>query len=226
MRVLVAAATPAEVAPFVSKLGDPITRGPRVNAYITAAHQVDVLITGVGMVAAATWCSRSLIKTRYDLALNLGVCGSFNPAYAPEQVVHVVADRIAELGAEAGESFLTIQAMELLGPNEFPFSGGELVNASPPQFAALSRLPAVRGITVNTVHGNARSIADITERFRPDVESMEGAGFMYACLVHGIVFAQVRAVSNIVETRNRAVWKIPEAVESLTRTALSIIEQA
>jgi futalosine hydrolase len=226
MRVLVAAATPAEVAPFVAKLGDPVVRGPRVNGYTTAAHQIDVLITGVGMVAAATWCSRSLIKTRYDLALNLGVCGSFNPAHAPEQVVHVVADRMAELGAEAGESFLTIQAMELMGPNEFPFTGGELVNANPPQYGALSRLPAVRGITVNTVHGNARSIAAVTERFRPDVESMEGAGFMYACLVHGLPFAQVRAVSNIVETRNRSVWKLPEAIESLTRTALNIIEQA
>ena len=32
---------------------------------------------------------------------------------------------------------------------------------------------------------------------------MEGAGFMYACLIHGLPFAQVRAVSNIVETRNR-----------------------
>ena len=32
---------------------------------------------------------------------------------------------------------------------------------------------------------------------------MEGAAFMYACLIHGVPFAQVRAVSNIVERRNR-----------------------
>jgi len=84
----------------------------------------------------------------------------------------------------------------------------------------------VRGITVNTAHGNAHSIARVVERFRPDVESMEGAGFMYACLVHGISFAQVRAVSNIVETRNRVAWKLAEAVDSLGRAALAIVEQA
>ena len=32
---------------------------------------------------------------------------------------------------------------------------------------------------------------------------MEGAAFMYACLIQGVPFAQVRAVSNIVERRNR-----------------------
>ena len=59
------------------------------------------------------------------------------------------------------------------------------------QSAALQKLPAVRGITVNTVHGNERSIADTVRRFDPQVESMEGAGFMYACLIHEAPFAQV-----------------------------------
>jgi len=228
MHMLVVAATSMEVAPFIEKLGQPsaLARGRRVTTYTAHGHEIDVLITGVGMVAAASWCSRQLVKTRYDFALNLGVCGSFNPALPPEHAVHVAADRMAELGAEAGESFLTIQALELLGANEFPYSAGELVNAAPPQNPALTRLPVVRGITVNTAHGNAHSIARVVERFRPDVESMEGAGFMYACLVHGISFAQVRAVSNIVETRNRVAWKLAEAVDSLGRAALAIVEQA
>ena len=40
---------------------------------------------------------------------------------------------------------------------------------------------------------------------------MEGAAFMYACLVQGLPFAQVRAVSNVVERRNRGAWKMAEA---------------
>jgi futalosine hydrolase len=55
---------------------------------------------------------------------------------------------------------------------------------------------------------------------------MEGAAFMYACLVHGIPFAQIRAVSNIVERRNRAAWKMNEAIEVLGSAVLAIIEQA
>ena len=33
---------------------------------------------------------------------------------------------------------------------------------------------------------------------------MEGAAFMYVCLMHQVPFAQIRAVSNVVERRNRA----------------------
>lgn len=212
---------------MVATLGGLSARGPRLNSCTFAAHHVDVLVTGVGMVATAAWCSRVLAQTPYDLGLNFGVCGSFGRALEPgTAVVHIVSDRIAELGAEAGQAFLTIQDLNLLDDDEFPFTGGELVNTAPPANAALIRLPAVNGITVNTVHGHERSIADVAQRFAPQVESMEGAGFMYACLIHGLAFAQVRAVSNVVETRNREAWKLPEAISSLSRTALSILEHA
>ena len=53
---------------------------------------------------------------------------------------------------------------------------------------------------------------------------MEGAAFMYACIIHGLVHAQVRAVSNLVETRNRDAWKIAEAIRRLGQTALDILD--
>ena len=77
---------------------------------------------------------------------------------------------------------------------------------------------------MNTVHGNDSSIAAVVQRYQPEVESMEGAGFMYACLVEGVPFAQVRAVSNVVERRNRDAWKLKEAVDSLGVTTLKILD--
>src|SRR6185295_15606954 len=171
----------------------------------------------VGMVAAAAWSSRVLALARYDVALNLGVCGSFDPALKPGDVVHVVTDRIAELGAEDGDAFLSIEELNLPGDYEF-------TNVAPPPNAALQRLPAVSGITVNTVHGNERSIAAVIARYRPQVESMEGAAFMQACLVHEVAFAQVRAVSNVVERRNRDAWKLADAIGVLATTAISILD--
>jgi futalosine hydrolase len=201
--------------------------GSQVTSYAASPHDVDVLVTGVGMVATATWVTRALTPpANYDLALNLGVCGSFDRGIAPGTVVHVVADRLAELGAEDGDAFLTIQQLRLLGDDEAPFRRGLLVNAAPPVNAVLESLRAVEAITVNTVHGNERSIACVTSRFAPQVESMEGAAFMYACLAHGIPFAQVRAVSNIVERRNREAWKLTEAIAALGETALRIVGHA
>lgn len=210
MRILLVAATEAEIAPVRAKLGP----------------DVRVLITGVGMVATAVRCARELALGQYDLALNVGVCGSFNHAFQPGSVVHVAFDQLPELGAEDGDAFLTMEQLSLMGPDDFPFRGGRLTNSAPPAIPALVTLPTVCGITVNTVHGNAAAIERIEARLHPDVESMEGAAFMYACLVQGVPFAQVRAVSNIVERRNRQAWKLPEAVRALADVTLNILEQA
>ena len=55
---------------------------------------------------------------------------------------------------------------------------------------------------------------------------MEGAAFMYTCAVNGVPYAQVRAVSNVVERRNRAAWQIDPAVAALSVSALAILESA
>jgi futalosine hydrolase len=157
--------------------------------------------------------------------MNIGVCGSFVPHLAPGTVVHVTRDRLVELGAEDGDAFLTIQELGLLGLYEYPFVDGMLINPRPPMLPVLAALPAATGVTVNTVHGDGRSIARIVERFFPDVETMEGAAFMYACLIHAVPFVQLRAVSNVVERRNRAAWKLPEAIAALKTSTLSVFEQ-
>src|SRR3990170_2153065 len=100
MRILLVAAVAMELSPVVAKLGLPNGPYGRMTCYGHRGNNVDVLVTGVGMVAAAAWCSRAMTESRYDLAINAGVCGSFDRTLAPGSVVHVVRDRIAELGAE------------------------------------------------------------------------------------------------------------------------------
>lgn len=219
MRILLVAATDPEVAQIVERMYSTPTNDTCVDTYTHGPHEIDVLITGVGMVATAAWCSRALTQTPYDLALNVGVCGSFDEFIEPGAVVHVVSDRLAELGAEDEDRFLTLEDLQLPGESEF-------VNLDPPSNPGIDQLPAVTGITVNTVHGSERSIAAVTGRFSPQVESMEGAAFMSACLIHRVPFAQIRAVSNVVARRNREAWKMEDAIRNLSVAALRIINHA
>ena len=225
MNILLVSATAAEIAPVVATLSHVCDRGPRLRAYSHRGHELDALTSGVGMVATAAWLAATLARREYDLVLNLGVCGAFDRSIPLGTVVHVVADRLSELGAEDGDGFLTVHDLQLLCDNEFPFTDGELVNHAPPEHDVLRRLTPVRGITVNTVHGCDASIARVVARASPQVETMEGAAFMYACLVHGVRFAQVRAVSNVVERRNRASWKMPEAIGALNAVAREILDR-
>ena len=168
MRVLLVAATEAEVGPVVGR--DWVVHRPsgRESRDIRArGHDIDVLITRRRNGGDRRVVFARTFRERYDLALNLGVCGSFRPEIFPGAVVHVVSDRLRGTGCRRRRAFLTIQDMQLLGDDEFPFTGGRLVNASPPVHGALDQLRAVNGITVNTVHGNDDSIARVDERFQP-----------------------------------------------------------
>ena len=204
MRILIVTATAAEIAPL--------------DADLRARPRVDRLVTGVGMVATAARCARAIADHRPDVALNFGLCGSFDPALPPATVVHVVSDRLSELGAEDGGAFVPVEGLDL--PCDHV-----VVNTAPLANAALARLPRVSGITVNTVHGDLPSIAAVVARCRPQVESMEGAAFMYACRLADVPYAQVRAVSNVVERRNRSAWKIAEAVDALAAAAREILDR-
>src|SRR5262245_33565119 len=225
MRLLIVAATAGEVQPLLARFTHPHTVSARHTRFQHSKHQIDVLITGVGMVATAAWCAQTLARQAFDAALNIGVCGSFRDAIPPGTVVHVVTECLPELGAEDGEQFVTLQDLGLLDKDDPPFHAGRLLNNQPPVAPTLTSLPHVHGITVNTVHGHDPSIARVAERWSPDVESMEGAAFMYACLAAGISFAQVRAVSNRVERRNRENWKLLEAIERLTDATGRIIDE-
>jgi futalosine hydrolase len=225
VRILVVAATRPEVAPLVSAVANAVEHDRGVSGSL-GSNRVDIVITGAGMVATAVWCMRAMSTDSPDLALNFGVCGSFVPAFPLSAVVHVTSDMFPELGAEDGGRFLPLQDLGLLDPDQFPLSGGHLINAAPPPLPGLAELPMVSGITVNTVHGEDASIAAVRTRCAPDVESMEGAAFMYACLVAGVPFAQVRAVSNRVERRNRAAWDLAGAVEQLGHVSLRLLESS
>jgi futalosine hydrolase len=204
MHILVVAATEPETARLCT--------GPH------GTHHIEVLVTGVGMVATAAHCAQALARRHFDVAYNFGVCGAFDRSLAPGTVVHVISDRVSELGAEDDTRFVSLHELGLA-----PDDGG-LVNETPPANPALGALPAVHGITVNTVHGHEGSIAAVVDRLAPQVESMEGAAFAYACRISGVPYAQVRAVSNIVERRNRSAWRLDLAVRNLNDAAIRILD--
>ena len=67
MRVLVVAATRAEVAPLISHFSNPIAHN-RVLSGVYGPHKVDVLLTGVGMVATAVWAAATSRWKRWNTA--------------------------------------------------------------------------------------------------------------------------------------------------------------
>lgn len=218
MKILIVSATVFEVKPLLNFLGISIPTIGINNANMDFEEkEIQVLVTGVGMVNTAVMLGRYL-NSSYDLVLNVGVCGAFDKSLLAGQLVHVTEDVLSEMGAEDGEEFLTYDQLNL--PGDFMFS--ESNNVSHPLLNALSK---VKGITVNTVHGNDFSIEKIKKLFNPDVESMEGAAFFASCKDICYNYLQIRAISNYVEKRDKTKWQMSLAIENLNDFLINFIKE-
>jgi futalosine hydrolase len=215
MKILIVAATKFEIAPLLDKMDAGAVADGRSIFCTYKNLSVNYLITGVGMTATAYYTGKA-INDSYDAAFNIGICGSFNSNLEIGAVVNVYEDHFSELGAEDGEVFLSLPELGLEGASK-------ILNSSGAMSVEIEKLPKVNGITVNTTHGNEKSIEKIYAKFHPMVESMEGAAFMFACENEQIPYVQIRAVSNLVERRNKNSWNIPLAIKNLNDTFLGIL---
>ncbi|MFJ6897650.1 futalosine hydrolase [Streptomyces hokutonensis] len=195
-RVLVATAVPAE--------RDAVARA-------LTGDRISVIAVGVGPAAAAAATATALARAPYDLVVSAGIAGGFQPE-APVGSL-VVADEItvADLGAETPDGFLPVTEL-----------GFGTVTHRPP--AALVRaLATATGarpgtvLTVSTVTGTAARAAELRARHpRALAEAMEGFGVAEAAVAHGVPVLELRAVSNPVGPRDRAAWRVGDALAALT----------
>lgn len=178
-----------------------------------AAVQTDdpdltVLVGGVGPAASAAATSAALAGGGYDLVVSAGIGGGFTPL-RPGQLAVATTIVFADLGVESADG---------VEPLDLATSGYEV---SPRLAVGLAdRTGGHLGtvLTVATVTATAAT-ADGWLRRYPDAvaEGMEGAGVAAAAARHGVPCAEIRAISNPVGPRDRAAWRIPDALETLGR---------
>ncbi|MEU3820331.1 futalosine hydrolase [Streptomyces sp. NPDC030392] len=235
MRVLVVTAVAAEANSVAGGLvgcaarsSRPLPSGHTVTSHLLtgqslarltgpAAPAVDVMAAGVGPAAAAVGAATALATAPYpyDLVVTAGIGGGFAPR-APLGSL-VVSDSIvaADLGADTPDGYLPVEELGF----------GRSVHAPPAALTARVR-DAVRGsgvpcllapvLTVSTVTGTAARAAELAARHpRAGAEAMEGFGVAEAAAAHGVPAVEIRAVSNTVGPRDRAAWRIGEALDAL-----------
>ena len=211
--ILIVAATRGE-AEVVNKITD-VNTGSGIMNFM--GKELNVLVTGVGTVATA-WAMTKMISSgaRPDMAINIGIAGSFRDEILTGSVVLPVSECFADAGIDSGNGFLTLSEAGLQDPDRFPFSRGRL-NAENKYVNMISgAFPTVNAITVNTASGSDDRIRNLEAKFNPDIETMEGAAFFYVCLMEGIPFIALRGISNRVEIRNKRKWDINLALKSLS----------
>ncbi|MGP3977595.1 futalosine hydrolase [Streptomyces sp. 8N114] len=209
-RVLVVTAVPAEREAVLAATGH-------------RAPHLEVIAGGVGPAAAAAATATALVTAAhegnpYDLVVVTGIGGGFavNGVGAGDTVV---ADRIvaADLGAETPTGFTSVAELgfgtaEHLPPSRLVREAAEATGA---------RTGPV--LSVSTTTGSQERAEQLLARHpAAAAEAMEGFGVAEAAAAHAAAHGaqlpvlEVRTVSNAVGPRDRAAWRIPEALAALT----------
>lgn len=202
---------------------------------------VDVLVGGVGPASAAAATATALAHATtatalahaaattattgpaaphgpYGLVVSAGIAGGFQPL-APVGSV-VVSDTVvsADLGAQTPDGYLTVEELGF-GRSSHTVDRALTGRIS----AALARGAQPHTVapvlTVSTVTGTAERADELARRHpRAAAEAMEGFGVAEAAAAYGLPVVEIRAVSNAVGPRDRAAWRIGDALDSLRRT--------
>jgi len=177
---------------------------------------ISLLVSGIGSVSTAwgmqKWIS---VNDKPDLAINSGIAGSYREEIAIGDVVMPLTDCFADAGIEDGNNFFTLSEAGLLSASEFPFIDGLIKTDSLYARQLKEIVKPVRAITLNTATGSESTRDRLVKKFNPDIETMEGAAFFYICSRENIPFLALRAVSNMVEIRNKTNWDIKRAISNL-----------
>ncbi|MFJ9638593.1 futalosine hydrolase [Streptomyces sp. NPDC101178] len=213
MRVLVVTAVPVERDAVTRAFGGTPESVALPGAELHRSGAFDVLAGGAGPAAAAAAAAFALASTRlpYGLVVSAGIGGGFAPA-APLGSLVVASDIVAaDLGAETPDGFAPVTALgfgrdRLTPPPALVREVASAIGAAPGPV-----------LTVSTVTGTADRTAALLAA-HPDAlaEAMEGFGVAEAAERAGVPVLELRAISNTVGPRDRAAWRIGDALAALT----------
>lgn len=190
--------------------------------------EITWMLTGIGTTSTSYRLTKILnsVDNPFDLAVNIGIAGSFTGEFPIGSVARVMKEYFGDLGFETFSGFQTLFDYKILDADTHPFKNGalhapELSNAVE---KALNRYKSASAVTVQTVSGLPQKRDQLERDFTPSVESMEGAAFFYVSILERVPFVELRSVSNEVGERDRNKWNIPLALDSLREACKVLLE--
>jgi futalosine hydrolase len=221
-RVLVVAATELEIGALKSVEG---IRSEN-DLFFYGDLLIEPLATGPGIFATTYWLKHRLNECGHpNLAINIGIAGSYGKEPAIGSTVVVRSDLLGDTGIESDVGTISMFEAGLSDPMDYPFNEGRLVGHMGVNEKFLEGFTFADAITVNRVTTKKETIKWIQEKYNPGIETMEGAAFSYICAVEKIHFLALRSVSNLVGERDKSFWNIPLAIDNLTLSLKNLLDR-
>lgn len=217
MRVIITAATNGEWMPSFQKINP---------AYVVNNKRFSVGFheSGIGMLASSVSLMKMFTQETPSLIIQIGIAGCFDKKIPLGKVFAVKDDFAGDIGVMENKVWKDLYDLKLDKANDPPYEKKSLPNPWLNQYNLL-KLPTKKAVTVNTISTDKSKIKLYSGRYKATLESMEGAALHYIGRDLHAPFIQVRAVSNYVGERNKAKWKMQEAIYNLNETLLQFLDE-
>lgn len=177
-------------------------------------ERLDFLVTGLGPVETTLSVSSYLARSETNFAgvINFGVAGAYlGLGIDLLDLCLARSEVLGDLGICLDREILGFDSKKLPVISEFVLDDSLLQQAE--KILAAGGLSWRTGgfVTVNCASGTAERGTYLRDRHRAVCENMEGAAVARVCEEFGLPCLELRCISNLVEERNPANWRLKEA---------------
>jgi hypothetical protein len=200
-------------------------------------HEIDVCETGFGLFQTTFKVTKTLGQKKYHLALKASFCNAYNSDLNIGDIVNVIKDKPGDIGhfglnptpKEMNEDIATVREnhfkdlydLGLVSKESFPHFKGAFVNMNNSYMNVMMPFKKVVSVTVNQ-YADAANYEAKREKYKADVETGDGLGFVYPCMYERQPFYQLNAVERILASGE---YNSDTAREKLNDTLLDILQK-
>ena len=206
---LFAFATPMEFTSCFSEYADSATEIISDKLIELSENRGYACVLGMGILNFSTNLTYLIGNAKqrgiqFTAVYILGVCGAY-PGRGIDvlDVVRVDSECVGDMGYQEKDGSFS------------PFPSDVRATAAEHAPAHLRNLKSAVGLTVNCCTGTEELALLRSKMFDADIENMEGAAGIAACMAHNTPVFEIRSVCNMATTRDRASWKFQEALAAL-----------
>jgi futalosine hydrolase len=202
MKLLIAATSLEDIAPFTSHFKAELQPDAVLKFLYSSKilhHEVDIVVTGVGVYQTTYKVTKVLSKQKYHLALKLGLGNAYKPETAIGTILNIVNEKPGDFGMMINGEWKDYYDFDLVKTTDEPHVKGGLINWTNAYLNVFLPFKKVVGVTVSHYADNQTYLLR-KEKYKADCETCDGLGFVYPCLFEKQQFYQLCVIERNLAT--------------------------
>jgi len=202
MKLLLVVASIEDIAPFAAHFKVELQANPTLKFLFSSKilhHEVDIVVTGVGIYQTTYKVTKTLSRQKYHLALKMSLGNAYKPETAIGTILNIVNEKPGDSGSMINGEWKDLYDLGLIKTGDEPHIKGGLINWTNAYLNVFLPFKKVVGVTVSN-YADKETYLLRKEKYKADCETGDGLGFVYPCLFEKQQFYQLCVIERNLAT--------------------------